>query len=69
MTKQEIDEKVQKAAKILAIDDDANICDLLKLYLEKEGYEVKNADFFKIGIPFTLSAIVPAYILIWILFG
>ena len=34
-----------------------------------EGYEVKNADFFKIGIPFTLSAIVPAYILIWILFG
>ena len=37
--------------------------------LRKEGYEVKNADFFKIGIPFTLSAIVPAYILIWILFG
>ena len=31
------------AAKILAIDDDANICDLLKLYLEKEGYEVKTA--------------------------
>jgi Na+/H+ antiporter NhaD/arsenite permease-like protein len=37
--------------------------------LRKEGYEVKNSDFFKIGIPFTLSAIVPAYILIWILFG
>ena len=37
--------------------------------LRKEGYEVRNADFFKIGIPFTLSAIVPAYILIWILFG
>ena len=37
--------------------------------LRKEGYDVKNADFFKIGIPFTLSAIVPAYILIWILFG
>ena len=37
--------------------------------LRKEGYEVKNGDFFKIGIPFTLSAIVPAYILIWILFG
>ena len=31
------------AAKILAIDDDANICDLLKLYLEKEGYDVKTA--------------------------
>ena len=37
--------------------------------LRKEGYDVANADFFKIGIPFTLSAIVPAYILIWILFG
>ena len=37
--------------------------------LRKEGYDVTNADFFKIGIPFTLSAIVPAYILIWILFG
>jgi len=37
--------------------------------LRKEGYDVSNADFFKIGIPFTLSAIVPAYILIWILFG
>ena len=37
--------------------------------LRKEGYEVANADFFKIGIPFTLAAIVPAYVLIWILFG
>ena len=37
--------------------------------LRKEGCDVTNGDFFKIGIPFTLSAIVPAYILIWILFG
>jgi len=37
--------------------------------LRKEGYEVANADFFKIDIPFTLFAIVPACILIWILFG
>ena len=37
--------------------------------LRKEGYEVKNADFFKIGIPFTLSAIIPAYIYIWIVYG
>ena len=37
--------------------------------LRKEGHEVKNSDFFKIGIPFTLSAIVPAYILVWVLFG
>lgn len=26
--------------KILVVDDDKNICDLLRLYLEKEGYEV-----------------------------
>ena len=37
--------------------------------LRKEGHTVKNSDFFKIGIPFTLAAIIPAYILIWILFG
>ncbi len=37
--------------------------------LRKAGYEVKNADFLKIGIPFTLSAVIPAYILIWLLFG
>ena len=37
--------------------------------LRKEGYEVANSDFFRIGIPFTLSAIIPAYILIWVLFG
>ena len=25
--------------KILIVDDDKNICDLLRLYLEKEGYQ------------------------------
>ncbi len=37
--------------------------------LRKAGYEVKNGDFFKIGIPFTMAAVIPAYIVIWILFG
>lgn len=37
--------------------------------LRKEDHAVSNRDFYRIGIPFTLSAIVPAYILIWILFG
>ena len=37
--------------------------------LRKEGHEVTNGDFFKIGIPFTLAAIVPAYIYIWLLYG
>lgn len=37
--------------------------------LRKEGYEVKNLDFFKIGIPFTFAAIIPAYIYIWLVYG
>mgnify|MGYP003292416807 CR=1 FL=1 len=42
----------------------------MKIYIiYQEIMVLQNADFFKIGIPFTLAAIVPAYILIWILFG
>ena len=37
--------------------------------LRKEGYDVKNSDFFRIGIPFTLAAIIPAYIYIWLVYG
>ena len=37
--------------------------------LRREGYTVKNADFFKIGIPFTMAAIIPAYIYLWLVFG
>ncbi len=37
--------------------------------LRKEGYVVKNKDFFKIGIPFTLAAIIPAYIYLWLAYG
>ncbi|MBE6914564.1 MAG: TRAP transporter large permease subunit [Ruminococcaceae bacterium] len=37
--------------------------------LRKEGWEVKNSDFLRIGIPFTLAAIIPAYIYIWLLYG
>ena len=29
--------------KLLVVDDDANICDMLKLYFENEGYKVKTA--------------------------
>lgn len=37
--------------------------------LRKSGYEVKNSDFFKIGIPFTLAAVIPAYIYFWVVFA
>ena len=37
--------------------------------LRRERHTVKNSDFFKIGIPFTLAAIIPAYIYIWLMYG
>ena len=37
--------------------------------LRKAGYDVQNADFFKIGIPFTMAAVIPAYIYLWVIFG
>lgn len=37
--------------------------------LRKEGYEVKNKDFFKIGIPFTFAAVISAYVYLWIVYG
>ena len=36
--------------------------------LRKEGYEVKTSDFPRIGIPFTLAAVIPAYIYLWVFF-
>lgn len=37
--------------------------------LRREGYEVKTKDFLRIGIPFTLAAVIPAYIYLWLVFG
>lgn len=37
--------------------------------LRKEGYEVSNKDFFKIGVPFTLTAVLIGYVLIWLIWG
>jgi Na+/H+ antiporter NhaD/arsenite permease-like protein len=37
--------------------------------LRKAGYEVKTSDFTRIGIPFTLAAVIPAYIYIWVLYA
>jgi len=33
--------------------------------LRKEGYAVKNRDFLKIGVPFTLAAVITGYLLVW----
>lgn len=36
--------------------------------LRKAGYEVKTSDFTRIGVPFTLAAVIPAYIYFWLLY-
>ena len=33
--------------------------------LQKEGYKVKISDFLKIGVPFTLTAVIMGYLFIW----
>ncbi|MBU1932129.1 TRAP transporter large permease subunit, partial [Patescibacteria group bacterium] len=50
---------------ITPIGASANIvaCGLLK----KEGYEVNFKDFAKIGLPFTLTAVTAAYLLVWLI--
>lgn len=37
--------------------------------LRKAGWKVTNRDFLSIGVPFTLAAIIPAYIYLWLVFG
>ena len=37
--------------------------------LRRDGHEVKTSDFCRIGIPFTLSAVIPAYIYLWLMYG
>jgi Na+/H+ antiporter NhaD/arsenite permease-like protein len=37
--------------------------------LRKNGHEVKTGDFLRIGIPFTLAAVIPAYIYFWLLYA
>lgn len=37
--------------------------------LKKEGYDVSNKDFFRIGIPFTLTAVIIGYAVIWLIWG
>lgn len=37
--------------------------------LRRAGYEVKTKDFIRIGIPFTLGAVIPAYIYLWVIYS
>jgi len=34
--------------------------------LRKEGYEVSFKDFIRIGLPFTLTAVICGYLFLWI---
>jgi Na+/H+ antiporter NhaD/arsenite permease-like protein len=37
--------------------------------LRKEGYEVSFTDFIRIGIPFTLAAVIGGYVFLWLVWG
>ena len=37
--------------------------------LRKAGYEVKNKDFLRIGVPFTLTAVTAGYLFTWFVWG
>jgi Na+/H+ antiporter NhaD/arsenite permease-like protein len=37
--------------------------------LRKQGHEVKNSDFMKISVPYTLAAVTTAYVLVWLIWG
>ena len=37
--------------------------------LQKEGYKVKTSDFLKIGVPFTLTAVIVGYLFIWLVWA
>jgi Na+/H+ antiporter NhaD/arsenite permease-like protein len=52
---------------ITPIGASANVvgCGILK----KEGYHVKFSDFVKMGLPFTLAAVIVAYIFLWFVWG
>lgn len=37
--------------------------------LRKEGYEVKAGDFMKISVPFTITAVLSGYLIVWLTWG
>jgi Na+/H+ antiporter NhaD/arsenite permease-like protein len=37
--------------------------------LRKDGYTVKNSDFFKIGFPFTMVAVLVGYAFTWLVWA
>ena len=50
--------------KILIVDDDANICELLRLYLEKDGFDTVVANDGESGGGIRLKVFVPTLILL-----
>lgn len=37
--------------------------------LQSEGYEVKNSEFMKMSVPYTLTAVAIGYVLVWLFYG
>ena len=55
--------------KILVLEDEASIRSFIVINLRRAGYEVKTRDFTRIGIPFTLAAVIPAYLYFWLIYA
>ena len=61
--------------KILVVDDDVNICELLRLYLTKEGYQVTIANDGEEGLDkfnqvkpdmVLLDVMTPSFVSVWV---
>ena len=37
--------------------------------LRREGYEVTTGQFVRIGVPFTLAAVLTGYVLVWLFYA
>jgi Na+/H+ antiporter NhaD/arsenite permease-like protein len=37
--------------------------------LRRNGFEVKNGEFMRISIPYTVAAITTAYLVLWLIWG
>ena len=60
---------VLQSKTILIVDDDRISIKLAEFVLKKEGYESSFGDFMRIGIPYTLTAVIVGYLYLWIVWA
>ena len=55
--------------RILIIEDEKEIADGIQSVLKKEGYEVSFPTFMRIGVPYTLTAVLVGYLYFWFIWA